>query len=241
MKKRLFLSLVLVVSVVFGYTMYASASVIYDASISANCIADGVGGYSIDYEISAKTWPSAQELTYELTITGPSGNISENGSFMSDSGPFSGSVAVTECGTYSITGSIIWYVPWTPDPVATWDINPPISIVCECGVFDGCPRTPGYWKNHLEAWSVQELTIGGEIKTQAELLEMLTQPIRGDMDVILIKHLIAAKLNVGSSSAPICETINAADDYLSSGGGDRSIAEPLKDALDSFNNSGDCD
>ena len=234
MKKRILLTLALVVSLTFGYTIYASACHIEEASITANCVADGVGGYSIDSIVLASTYPIEAEVTYELTITGPSGTYSENRPFTADTIPFEVSMQVEDCGAYSITGSVTWSDHDT-------QVLDPITVECICNLYDGCPRTPGYWKNHLDTWLVDTLIIAGETKTQDELIEMLTQPVRGDIDVILIKHLIAAKLNIGFSIAPICETINAADDYLSSGGDDRSIAEPLKDALDTFNNGGDCD
>ena len=70
---------------------------------------------------------------------------------------------------------------------------------------------------------------------------MLDIPVEGDINVILIKHLIAAKLNFASGSSSIEPTIVKADNFLSSGSDDKDYGEELKDILDEFNNSGDCD
>jgi len=117
-----------------------------------------------------------------------------------------------------------------------------------------CVYTPGYWKNH-EIWPVTALTLGDTSYDQAQLITMLKSNVRGDMEVILIKHLIAAKLNLelhnqqGTSldcytsaetwGLPIIEVVYLADDYLA--GRDYHIPfsggiEDLKDILDTFNN-----
>ena len=104
-----------------------------------------------------------------------------------------------------------------------------------------CPRSKGYWKNHPEAWPVDELLIGGELYTKDELLVMLKSPSKGDMDLILMKQLIPAKLNkaAGADTSSIDRVIRQADDCLESGDCSRNRLEDLKDKLDRFNNSGD--
>jgi hypothetical protein len=104
-----------------------------------------------------------------------------------------------------------------------------------------CPRSQGYWKNHPEAWPVDALLIGGELYTKDELLVKLKSPPRGDMELILIKQLIAAKLNkeAGADTSSIDRVIRQADDCLESGDCSRNRLEDLKDKLDRFNNSGD--
>jgi hypothetical protein len=107
-----------------------------------------------------------------------------------------------------------------------------------------CPRSKGYWKNHPEAWPVDELLIGGELYTKDELLVKLKSPSKGDMELILIKQLIPAKLNkaAGADTSSIDRVIHQADDCLESGDCSRNTLEDLKDKLDRFNNSeGDCD
>ena len=108
-----------------------------------------------------------------------------------------------------------------------------------------CPRSQGYWKNHPESWPVDALLIGDELYTKDELLVKLKSPPKGDMELILIKQLIAAKLNkaAGADTDSIDEVIDQADECLETGDCSRNRLEDLKDKLDRFNNSGDdcCD
>lgn len=114
------------------------------------------------------------------------------------------------------------------------------------------PLSQGYWKNHPEAWPVENLTLGAESYNQSEALDLLATETEGDASVILAMQLIAAKLNVenGADSSEINETIEAADAELSafegrlpfgvdpsSEDGERLLE--LKDTLDEWNNSGD--
>jgi hypothetical protein len=84
---------------------------------------------------------------------------------------------------------------------------------------DGCTYTQGYWKNHGPGsrrgneWPVNELPIGAVRYTDAQLLAILNQPVRGNGLVSLAHQLIAAKLNIanGASNESIIDTIRAAD------------------------------
>ncbi len=58
-----------------------------------------------------------------------------------------------------------------------------------------CPRGQGYWKS-TAAWPVADLTIAGQVYSQAELLIILNMPPQGDASLILAHQLIAAKLNM---------------------------------------------
>jgi Concanavalin A-like lectin/glucanases superfamily len=80
-----------------------------------------------------------------------------------------------------------------------------------------CPLDKDFWKNHTGAWPVTTLTLGSQTYTQAQLLTILTAPVRGDASLILADQLIAAKLNIanGSNLAPISSTITDADRLLS--------------------------
>lgn len=79
-----------------------------------------------------------------------------------------------------------------------------------------CPRSQGYWKNHLNAWPVETVTLGVEVYTKEEARAIMRTPTRGDASIILARQLIAAKLNVenGSNPDPAMETIDAADAFL---------------------------
>jgi hypothetical protein len=74
---------------------------------------------------------------------------------------------------------------------------------------DGCPPrcfpgtgTPGYWKNHPDAWPVGEITFGGVTYTKAEAIEIMDGPVKGDKSITLFKALVAAKLNVLALGGP---------------------------------------
>jgi hypothetical protein len=98
------------------------------------------------------------------------------------------------CGDYVAEGHFYYISP--PDAVGR-DFTIPFTCPCEDG---GCHFTPGYWKNHPDAWPVMELTVGCTTYNQAQLLVILDKPVRGDATIILAHHLIAAKLNVLSGA-----------------------------------------
>jgi len=124
------------------------------------------------------------------------------------------------------------------DPTST---PPPPS--CETG-------TPGYWKNHPEAWPVEEITIGSVTYTKEEAIAIMNTPEKGDKTYTLFRALVAAKLNVliGNDSGCIQDTIDAADEWMANygpvgngvkAGGKNSPwreAEPLYKILDDYNN-----
>ncbi|MBU8923250.1 MAG: hypothetical protein KOO63_15630 [Bacteroidales bacterium] len=117
------------------------------------------------------------------------------------------------------------------------------TFTCECEEEGGCSYTPGYWKNHPEAWPVSGLTIGGVFYTMEELLEIFDWPTRSDITVIFFHHTVAAKLNV-LVGAPdyILGTIDMADAFFAlyplgskPKGEIKEEAEAIKDALEQYN------
>jgi hypothetical protein len=80
----------------------------------------------------------------------------------------------------------------------------------------GCVRGHGYWKTHEESWPVTMAILGNQLYSKAELLNLLSAPVKGDASIILAHQLIAAKLNLanGSSNAAIAATLTAADNWL---------------------------
>lgn len=130
------------------------------------------------------------------------------------------------------------------------------SIACaiESG-GGGCTYTQGFWKNHPDAWPVNNLTLGTVNYTQAELLQIFRQPVRGNGLVALAHQLIAAKLNVANGADPTDaqDAIDDADALI--GGlvvppiGDGYLrprdASDLVETLDDYNNGrigpGHCD
>lgn len=122
-----------------------------------------------------------------------------------------------------------------------------IAATCSATLTFGEPRTPGYWKNHPEAWPVQSVTIGGVTYTKAEAIALLTANAE-DATYKLASHLIAAKLNVFSFSfgtsdpVAVLNYISNADAFLTAHplgsnpqGAEREYALSLKDNLEAFN------
>jgi len=120
------------------------------------------------------------------------------------------------------------------------------------------PRSMGYWKNHPEAWPVNEMQIGNVTLSKEQALEILKQANARDATRMLAAQLIAAKLNRLSEASPffdccrktinIDDVIENADSFLATHhlcsdprGDARQQALQLKDMLDAYNNSGKCD
>jgi hypothetical protein len=111
--------------------------------------------------------------------------------------------------------------------------------------------TPGYWKNHPEAWPVDGITIGGVFYTKAEAIDLMESPTKRDKTYNMFEQLVAAKLNVliGNEDSCIADTIVAADAWMAvhpvgSWVLARSLAwregEPLHINLDAYNNGELC-
>ena len=60
-----------------------------------------------------------------------------------------------------------------------------------------CTWTPGYWKNHPDAWptSATPMTIGGNQYSKNDLLVFLRTPVRGDAWMNLMQKYIAMQLS----------------------------------------------
>jgi hypothetical protein len=83
-----------------------------------------------------------------------------------------------------------------------------------------CPRSQGFWKSKATLWPVQSLTLGNDIYSRDELVEILRTPVGSkggaDASLILAHQLVAAKLNIseGSDPAPINRALLDADGLL---------------------------
>jgi hypothetical protein len=109
--------------------------------------------------------------------------------------------------------------------------------------------TPGYWKNHPEAWPVSSIMIGGFTYSKEDAISHMSTAGKGDKYGTMFNALVAAKLNVliGNNSSCIASTIAAADawmaQYLPVVRGNSyawSLGEPLYRMLDRYNNGGLC-
>jgi hypothetical protein len=110
--------------------------------------------------------------------------------------------------------------------------------------------TPGFWKNHPQAWPVDSIVIGGVTYTKAQAIAIL-KTSGGDKTLTMFAQLVSAKLNVlvGNESSCVAATITAADAWLTAfplGSGVRGssnawkLGEPLKNTLDAYNNGELC-
>ena len=107
--------------------------------------------------------------------------------------------------------------------------------------------TPGYWKNHPEAWPVASITVGGVSYTKDEALAWL-EKVGKDRTITMFSSLVPAMLNVmiGNDDSCVASTIAAANNWMASYGPVGSgvhaasyawkVGEPLHRLLDNYNN-----
>jgi len=107
--------------------------------------------------------------------------------------------------------------------------------------------TPGYWKNHPEAWPTETIMIGGVTYTKAQAIVWLDS-VGKDKTTTMFSSLVSAKLNVlvGNDKSCVESTIVAADAWMKTYGpvgkgvSAASLAwklgEPLHRLMDNYNN-----
>lgn len=107
--------------------------------------------------------------------------------------------------------------------------------------------TPGYWRNHPDAWPVDTIDLGGLTYTKAEAIEILSSPTKGDKTITMARAVIAAVLNVtiGNDGSCIANDLYSAQSWLAAypiGSGVKAssdawaVGEPLATRLDDYNN-----
>lgn len=119
-----------------------------------------------------------------------------------------------------------------------------VSIVGgDCGT-----GTPGYWKNHPEAWPVTSITIGGISYAMDDAIDYMEASGNKDKTFTMFRALVSAKLNVINNPSSCIDAIIAeADGWMVDYGPVGSIVaarsdawgeegEPLYEALDDYNN-----
>jgi hypothetical protein len=76
--------------------------------------------------------------------------------------------------------------------------------------------TPGYWKNHPNAWPVDSIVIGGTTYTKADAIAWMKAATKKDKSTNMFEQLVSAKLNVliGNDDSCIAGTIAAADAWM---------------------------
>jgi hypothetical protein len=120
------------------------------------------------------------------------------------------------------------------------------GTVWACGV-----RSPGYWKNHPEAWPVSSLSIGADTYTKEQAIIIMQTPGKGDKSYTLFNAVVAALLNEYSGAPVTCiattlaQAIVWVDTYPPGSGVEGSseawkCGEPLYCKLDAYNNGQLC-
>jgi hypothetical protein len=107
--------------------------------------------------------------------------------------------------------------------------------------------TPGYWKNHPNAWPVSTITVGGVTYTKAAAIAWLGQ-VGKDKTTTMFSSLLPAKLNVmiGNDRSCVQPAIDAGDAWMALYGpvGNHvaassdawAVGEPIHQTLDAYNN-----
>ena len=108
--------------------------------------------------------------------------------------------------------------------------------------------SPGYWKNHPDAWPVNIISIGNINYSKEVAIQIMQTPEKGDKTYTMFNALISAKLNViiGNDDSCVANTISMADTWMATYGpvgrnvtGNShawKIGEPLYNILDTYNN-----
>jgi hypothetical protein len=95
-------------------------------------------------------------------------------------------------------------------PLASLDpgcCSPPPCEPCE-------PKSPGYWKNHPDAWPCKELEVGGIVYDKDHTIHVLNMPVKGNKLLTMFKALVAAKLNYMMGCKCIEGLIKDADNWM---------------------------
>lgn len=111
--------------------------------------------------------------------------------------------------------------------------------------------TPGYWKNHPEAWPVDSIVIGGVTYSLDEAIAILSTPTARDVTYTMARALIAAELNalIGNDVSCIEVILDDAQAWMTAhapGSGVRGrdaawvAGEALASELDAYNNGELC-
>jgi len=90
------------------------------------------------------------------------------------------------------------------------------TIICAtlpCDPGHNCTYTQGFWKNHSDAWPVQNLMLGAVSYNASQLLLILNRPAQGNGLITLAHQLIATKLNIANGADPtaVQQTASVAD------------------------------
>jgi len=106
--------------------------------------------------------------------------------------------------------------------------------------------TPGYWKNHPEAWPVAGIKVGGVYYTKAQIITLLGK-VGKDKSITIFASYVSAWLNTYIDNDPSCVSaaMNSADGWFASYPPGSNVAgsstawqqaEPWHQTMDAYNN-----
>ena len=109
--------------------------------------------------------------------------------------------------------------------------------------------TPGYWKNHPEAWPTAFIEIGGQYYSISKAIDIIKTPVKRDKTRTLFRAIVSAKLNIlignGDCNGLVSDIIADGDAWLAENGVNTGIktssdnwdiGEPIYEFLDDYNN-----
>jgi hypothetical protein len=143
-------------------------------------------------------------------------------------------------------GNVLAKVTLTLTPDTFWNSTTDFGFYVTPVLQPGT-GTPGYWKNHPEAWPTQTITIGGVTYTKAAAIAWLDL-VGKDKTTTMFSSLVSAKLNVmaGNDSSCVSSTISDADAWMHTYGPVGKgipasslawkLGEPMHRLMDNYNN-----
>jgi len=135
-----------------------------------------------------------------------------------------------------------------PDNDFNGDSSTDFGFTATSGFTNPGTGTPGYWKNHPEAWPVSEVVVGGVTYTKAQAIAMFDTPVSKDKTYTIFASLVSAMLNVkiGNDNSCVSASIEGAQAWFATYGPvGRGVAassyawkvgEPLHRQMDNYNN-----
>ena len=187
-----------------------------DNSVLASQLTDSQGLFRFKGELSNQVY-LAIEVPSGFTVTAR--DAGEDDALDNDLDPLT---AHTECIDLSDRSRHL-----------AWDIG---LIAEEIETASPGVASAGFWKNHQEAWPVEEITVGGITYSRQEAGKLVSNG--RDKTKTMFRSLVAAKLNVamGNDDSCIAETILAADQWMATNGPVNSDVKANAEAWDEGKN-----
>jgi hypothetical protein len=207
---------------------------------------------SISYtDGNGQTWsvtvPTDDNGLYEFGHTISRGDHEVVVQIPNDAAPTTANVgnddAADSDGVSDEQGNSVAPVSWTDDE--SQDSNTDFGFVRSTASNPGT-GTPGYWKNHPEAWPVPGVTVGGKYYTKDQAIAMLNEAGK-DKSLTMFSSLVPAILNVkiGNDASCVQTTIDKAQEWMAKYGVGSNVhassyawkvGEPLHRLMDNYNN-----